>query len=102
MTRLGRGILTLILIWTFNAMSPFEGAAHQTVDFQLRQGHLVVVQVSVANTSLNAVIDRIPTPALIDGFRSPILQKDGLLRLTALKLKGIQFDFQRSVLSWAK
>ncbi len=39
---------------------------------------------------------------VIDDFQSPILEKDGLLSVMALKLKRIQFDFRRSILSWEK
>ncbi len=61
-----------------------------------------VSEVHLGDVQLGPTLWKGLSAVAIDDFLSPILEKDGLLSVTALKLKRIQFDFRRSILSWEK
>ena len=61
-----------------------------------------VSEVRLGEVQLGPTLWKGLSAAVIDDFRSPVLEKDGLLSVIALELKRIQFDFGRSVLSWEK
>ncbi len=76
----------MILVWTFHAAFPFEArAADQTLDFQLRAGHLIVTKLSVAGTPLNAVIDTGANTSALDRW---VAERLGLEQLSSTSVSS--------------